>query len=84
MESFNSSRCRCCRCSGGALADRFPKRRVLVITQSIIAMQSLTLAMIGSTGRIQIWHIYVLAAIRFWLRGVAQSGNRGCFCPAMR
>ena len=57
---------------------------MLVITQSIIAMQSLTLAMIGSTGRIQIWHIYVLAAIRFWPRGVVQSGNRGCFCPAMR
>ena len=48
---------------GGVLADRFPKRRVLVITQSVMALQSLTLAILVSTGRIQIWHIYVLAAI---------------------
>ncbi len=48
---------------GGVLADRFPKRRVLVITQSIMMLQSLTLAILVSTGRIQIWHIYVLAAI---------------------
>jgi MFS family permease len=48
---------------GGVLADRFPKRRVLVITQSVMALQSLTLAVLVSTGAVQIWHIYVLAMV---------------------
>ena len=33
---------------GGVFADRFPKRRVLVVTQSVMALQSLTLAILVS------------------------------------
>ncbi|HEU5423626.1 MAG TPA: MFS transporter, partial [Nitrolancea sp.] len=48
---------------GGVLADRFPKRRLLVCTQSVMALQSLALALLITSGRIQIWHIYVLAMV---------------------
>lgn len=48
---------------GGVLADRFPKRPVLIITQSIMAIDSLILAVLITTGLIQVWHIYILASI---------------------
>lgn len=49
---------------GGALADRFPKRPVLITTQSVMALQSLALGVLITTGMIQIWQIYVLAMVQ--------------------
>jgi MFS family permease len=48
---------------GGVLADRVPKWRFLLLTQSVMAVQALALAILVSTGRIELAHIYVLAAI---------------------
>lgn len=48
---------------GGVLADRVPKWRFLLLTQSIMAVQALVLAILISTGQIQLFHIYILAAI---------------------
>ena len=48
---------------GGVLADRVPKWRFLLFTQSIMATQALILAILISTGQIQLVHIYILAAI---------------------
>lgn len=48
---------------GGALADRFPKRRVLLVTQAVMLLQAATLAALTATGLIQLWHIYCLAAV---------------------
>jgi MFS family permease len=53
----------CLSLFGGVFADRFPKRRLLVVTQSVMATQSLVLALLVFSGVIQIWHIYVLAMI---------------------
>src|SRR5581483_2034833 len=46
---------------GGVLADRLPKRRVLMLTQISTAMQALILATLVLSGAIQLWHIYLLA-----------------------
>ncbi|MHB8574873.1 MAG: MFS transporter [Dehalococcoidia bacterium] len=46
---------------GGVVADRLPKRRLLIVTQSIAATQAIVLATLTSFGLIQIWHIYLLA-----------------------
>jgi len=46
---------------GGALADRFPRRRLLAVTQSLGAAQAAMLGLLCATGTIDIWHIYVLA-----------------------
>jgi MFS family permease len=48
---------------GGVLADRFPKRPVLIITQSIMAVDSLIIAVLITTHQIQIWHLYILASL---------------------
>ncbi len=48
---------------GGVLADRFPKRPVIITTQAIMAGQALVLALLITTHQIQVWHIYVLAMV---------------------
>jgi predicted MFS family arabinose efflux permease len=48
---------------GGAVADRLPKRRLLVVTQSILACQTLTLATLISTGHVRYWHVCVMALV---------------------
>jgi MFS family permease len=47
----------------GAVADRLPKRRLLIVTQSILACQALTLSVLVSSGHIRYWHVAVLAAL---------------------
>jgi MFS family permease len=46
----------------GALADRLPKRRVLVGTQTALMIQALLLSVLTWTGRVQYWHVAFLAA----------------------
>lgn len=46
---------------GGALADRFPRQRLMTITQSLGATQAAALGLLCLTGTINIWHIYMLA-----------------------
>jgi predicted MFS family arabinose efflux permease len=46
---------------GGAVADRLPKRRLLVLTQSLLGCQTLALAVLIVTGHVRYWHVCVLA-----------------------
>ena len=48
---------------GGAVADRLPKRRLLVITQSLLGCQTLALATLIATGHVRYWHVCVLAIV---------------------
>jgi MFS family permease len=48
---------------GGVLADRWPKRRVLLVTQAAAMIQALLLWALIATGTIQLWHLYVLAML---------------------
>jgi MFS family permease len=48
---------------GGVIADRFRKRNILVVTQGIMATQAVVIAVLTSTGQIQLWHIYALAGM---------------------
>jgi len=45
----------------GVLSDRWPRRRVLVATQSLAMLQALTLAGLTLSGIIQVWHLVALA-----------------------
>lgn len=49
---------------GGAVADSYNRRKILFITQSILAVQALVLAYLTFSGLVQIWHIYLLTAIQ--------------------
>ncbi len=46
---------------GGVVADRIPRRTLLVITQCAMMLLAFTLAFLTFTGRVQPWHIIVLA-----------------------
>lgn len=48
---------------GGVFADRWPKRRVLLITQAASMVQAFLLWALIATGTVQLWHIYVLAML---------------------
>ena len=47
----------------GAAADRFPKRRMLLGTQTALALQALTLAALVFAGQVRYWHVAVLALL---------------------
>ncbi|MGI3779571.1 MAG: MFS transporter [Janthinobacterium lividum] len=48
---------------GGVVADRFPKRTILIVTQSTLALVATTLGVLALTGAVQAWHVYVLATV---------------------
>src|SRR5947208_15110851 len=48
---------------GGVLADRLPKRTVLLFTQSSAMIQAFVLWILVATGSVQLWHVLVLAAL---------------------
>jgi MFS family permease len=45
----------------GVLIDRFPKKKILLFTQSVSLVITLLLAVLVKTGQVQYWHILVLA-----------------------
>lgn len=53
----------------GAIADRVPKRTLLVITQTVMMLLAFILAALAATHVLRVWHIAVLAACL----GVANS-----------
>jgi MFS family permease len=48
---------------GGVLSDRFAKRRVLLVSQTAMQLQAFVLAALVWSGRVQYWHVAVLALI---------------------
>ena len=46
---------------GGSLADRVPKRTILVVTQSVMMIQAFVLAILASTGTVAVWHVLLLS-----------------------
>ncbi len=48
---------------GGVFADRWPKRRVLLVTQAVAMIQALLLWALIATGTVELWHLYVLAML---------------------
>jgi len=48
---------------GGALSDRFPKRRIILLTQAAMMGQAFMLAALVWSGQVRYWHVAVLAAI---------------------
>lgn len=48
---------------GGVVADRFEKRRLVLVTQSVFAVNAFVLAMLVLSGRVEFWHIALIAMI---------------------
>lgn len=47
---------------GGTVADRFDKRRLIILTQSIAGLLAATLGVVTVTGIVELWMVYVIAA----------------------
>ena len=47
---------------GGVLADRYDKRRMLMVTQAVMGVLALGLGLMVATDAIALWHVYLLAA----------------------
>jgi MFS family permease len=46
---------------GGMLADRYPKRMILQITQALMGLLALLLGLLVVTSTVQLWHVFLLA-----------------------
>ena len=55
---------------GGALADRFDQRTVIWMSQAVMSMVGVALALLVLTDVVAIWHIYVLAVMSGILFGI--------------
>jgi MFS family permease len=64
----------------GLLVDRFPKRRVLLVTQAGLGFVSLLLGLAVLTGEIQLWQVFVLG-IAFGTFSAADNPARQAFVP---
>jgi MFS family permease len=53
----------------GALADRLPRRRLILATQGVLMLQSVALAALVQGGHVQYWHVAALAVVG----GIANS-----------
>ncbi|WP_373887074.1 MFS transporter [Acidipropionibacterium jensenii] len=60
----------------GALADRFPKRRIMVTAQLVLLIDAAILALLVLSGHAQLWMVFMFAA----LDGIASS----FYSPAMQ
>jgi MFS family permease len=56
---------------GGVVADRFPKRRTLLMTQSLMGVAAAINAVLVTAGVVQIWHLMLVSV----LQGVGFSFN---------
>lgn len=67
---------------GGILADRLPKRRTLIVTQSSAMLLAYVLAALTTLNIVQLWEVYVLAAL-LGLVNAFDMPVRQSFAPEM-
>ena len=67
---------------GGVVADRVPKRRFLVATQTAATLQALILGLLVTTGAVHLWHVYVLA-LALGINNAFDNPARQAFVPEM-
>jgi MFS family permease len=49
---------------GGLLADRIAKRRLLMVTQALMALPALALFALSASGAVELWMVYALVFVR--------------------
>jgi MFS family permease len=67
---------------GGVIADRFPKRAILFLTQAVMGVLALILGVLALTGVVQVWHVYALA-FALGLVAVVDNPTRQIFVAEM-
>ncbi|MFI9120606.1 MFS transporter [Streptomyces bikiniensis] len=46
---------------GGVVADRYPKRQLLLVSQAALGLCGVALAVLTLSGHVQVWHVYLIA-----------------------
>ncbi|MFC8291319.1 MFS transporter [Streptomyces sp. NPDC057242] len=46
---------------GGVIADRYPKRQLLLVSQAALGLCGVALAALTLSGHVQVWHVYLIA-----------------------
>lgn len=67
---------------GGVVADRWPKRRLLMITQSCFAVTAATLGIVEALHAAKVWEVFVVVAI-FGAINIVDGPARQAFVPEM-
>jgi MFS family permease len=67
---------------GGVFIDRWPKHRLLLITQIALLLQAAVFTVLVATGLIQIWHVYILAAVQGLVNAIGNPA-RQAFVPEL-
>ena len=67
---------------GGMVADRYSKRRILMVTQASAGALALILGVLALTHTVQIWHVYALA-FGLGLVTVVDNPTRQAFAAEM-
>jgi len=66
----------------GALADRQPKRRLIITTQSLMCVQALVLAALVHRGHVQYWHVALMAGL-YGIANTVDMPTRQAFVAEM-
>ena len=48
---------------GGAVADRLPRRPLMLFTESTMLIASLSVGLLAASGNLQFWHLYILNVV---------------------
>jgi MFS family permease len=67
---------------GGAIADRYSRRMLLMVTQALMGGLALLLGVLALTGNVQIWQVYILAFV-LGLITVVDNPTRQTFVAEM-
>lgn len=49
---------------GGALSDRFDKRKLMMVTQSVMALTAIAMGVMVLSGVMELWHMFLLAFLQ--------------------
>lgn len=64
---------------GGVMADNLPKRRTLVVVQTVALVQAATLGVLAASGHAQLWQVYLLALIAGLVSAIERPTRQAFF-----
>ncbi|MBQ3157393.1 MAG: MFS transporter [Clostridia bacterium] len=64
-----------CSVFAGALSDRWDKRRTMLVCDAMAALTTLCTLLLLKTGKLEIWHLYVLNALNGLMNTVQQPAS---------
>ncbi len=64
---------------GGVIADRFDKRKIILVTSTLTASLLFLLAILDATGQVRFWHVMTIAALTSLISGVEWPTRQALF-----